>query len=193
MFTVIRRSVEEERAVVRELEPARLPRDGAGERALLVAEELALDQIARDRGAVHADERLVLARAVLVERARDELLAGAALARDEHRARRVRDLLDDLIDLRHRRGLPDEPVAARLARLGADVALAQLARARGLSDHVLELALLERLLMVERAELQRLDRRADGAVRGDQITGTSGKRVVVLEESSRRREACGGR
>src|SRR5690606_3601334 len=35
--------VEEERAVVRELEAARLAGDGAGERALLVAEELALD------------------------------------------------------------------------------------------------------------------------------------------------------
>ena len=55
--------VEEERAAVGLLEEAALARLGAGERAALVAEELALDQLARDRGAVDLDERRVLARA----------------------------------------------------------------------------------------------------------------------------------
>ena len=37
---------------------------------------------------------------VLVERARDELLARAALARDEHRRRRVGDALEDGVEVR---------------------------------------------------------------------------------------------
>src|SRR5439155_5746941 len=44
--------VEEERAAVRLLEAAFAPADGAGERALLVSEELALDQRLRERRAV---------------------------------------------------------------------------------------------------------------------------------------------
>ena len=51
--------VEEQRAAVRELEAAQPPLDGAGERALLVAEELALEQRFRDGRAVDRDERLV--------------------------------------------------------------------------------------------------------------------------------------
>ena len=40
--------VEEQRAAVRHLELARLARDGAGERALLVAEQLGLEQRSRE-------------------------------------------------------------------------------------------------------------------------------------------------
>src|SRR5205085_3113460 len=76
--------VEEERAAVRLLEEAAALALRAGERALLVTEELALDELARDRRAVHLHERLLLARAEPVDRPRDELLAGAALSRDEH-------------------------------------------------------------------------------------------------------------
>ena len=49
--------VEEQRAAIGQLEPADLLRDGAGEGALLVAEELALEQPRRNRGAVELDER----------------------------------------------------------------------------------------------------------------------------------------
>src|SRR5581483_3745659 len=49
--------VEEDRAAVRELELADLPADRARERAALVAEELALEEVARQRGAVDGDER----------------------------------------------------------------------------------------------------------------------------------------
>ena len=59
--------------------------DGAGERALLVAEQLALEQRRGNRGAVDGDERPVAARAQRVERAREQLLAGAALAAQQHR------------------------------------------------------------------------------------------------------------
>ena len=73
--------VEEDRALVGELELADLLLGGAGERALLVAEELALDQLLGDGRAVHLDEGLVLAQAVAVDGAGHQLLAHAALAR----------------------------------------------------------------------------------------------------------------
>ena len=54
-------------------------------RPLHVPEQLALDQLRRDRGAVDLDERPVARGATgLVERARHQLLAGAVLAGDEH-------------------------------------------------------------------------------------------------------------
>ena len=50
--------VEQQRAAVRQLELAELARRRAGERAALVAEELALEQLARQRRAVDRDEGL---------------------------------------------------------------------------------------------------------------------------------------
>ena len=52
-------------------------RDRAGEGALHVPEELALDEVLGDGAAVDGDERAVHARAAAVELAGDELLAGA--------------------------------------------------------------------------------------------------------------------
>ena len=77
--------VEKQRAAMRQLETARLARVGAGERALLVAEQLGLEQRLGNRGAVDGDERPVVARAERVQRAREQLLAGAALALEQHR------------------------------------------------------------------------------------------------------------
>ena len=53
--------VEEDRAAVGLLEASRLVGDRAGERAAHVAEQLRLDQLFRNRGAVHFDERPALA------------------------------------------------------------------------------------------------------------------------------------
>ena len=67
------------------LEPAG---PGAGhsarEGAALVTEELALGQLARQRPAVYRHERAARIRSQLVQRARQQLLAGAALARDQN-------------------------------------------------------------------------------------------------------------
>ena len=49
--------VEEQRAAAGQLELAELLADGAGERALLVPEQRALDQLLRNRGQVDGDER----------------------------------------------------------------------------------------------------------------------------------------
>src|SRR5262245_9172166 len=50
--------VEEQRAAVGGLELSLASRDRSGEGSLLVSEELALDELARQRCAVHLDERL---------------------------------------------------------------------------------------------------------------------------------------
>src|SRR6185503_18901082 len=79
----LRDLVEEERAPVRDLEEALLLVDRAGERALLVAEELALEQALGERRAVLRDEELVAAPGAVVHGRGDELLARAGLALDE--------------------------------------------------------------------------------------------------------------
>src|SRR5205823_7997903 len=76
--------VEKNGAAVRQLEFAAARLGGAGERALFVAEQLALDQLLRDGRAVDLDERPVGAPTVLMKRACDQLLAGAVPAGDQH-------------------------------------------------------------------------------------------------------------
>ena len=103
--------VEEERATVRELEAPDASRARASERAGLVAEQLALEQALRKRGAVQFDERAIRPIAGLVNERRHALLARAALASDQHRRHARRDALHQLDDGLHlRRG--DEHVTA---------------------------------------------------------------------------------
>ena len=112
--------VEEQRAALRLLEaPGRACRR-AGEGALLVAEQLALDQLARDRRHVDRDERAVAALAVVVQRAGDQLLAGAALAGDQHGEVGVHQPGDDAVDLLHRRRAADERQLLLRASSSAD-------------------------------------------------------------------------
>jgi hypothetical protein len=80
--------VEEERAAVCGLEQAGLVAVGAGECALLVAEQLGLEQVLGQGRAVDGDEAAGAA-GQHVQCAGDELLAGAALAGDEDRAWRT--------------------------------------------------------------------------------------------------------
>src|SRR5205814_9939602 len=77
--------VEDDRAAVSLLDFADLLLGGAGERPLFMAEELGLDQLLGDRRAIHLDESLAAAQAVAMDRTRDQLLADAALAVNEHR------------------------------------------------------------------------------------------------------------
>ena len=78
--------VEEQRAGVGLLEQAGVVGVGPGERALLVAEELALHQVAGNRGAVDREHRPVAAGAGPVDGPGDQLLARAAFAADQHAA-----------------------------------------------------------------------------------------------------------
>ena len=90
--------VEEQRAVVRELEPARLAVVRAGERALFVAEDFRFEQRVGQRGAVDRLELVGAAAAQLVDHPRDDFLARAGRAEDQHRdvgLRRGPDPLED--------------------------------------------------------------------------------------------------
>src|SRR5581483_9886160 len=101
--------VEEDRAAVRDLEEALLLRDGVREGALLVAEELALEELLRDRRAGDRHERTVRAPALVVDRLRDHVLADAALAGEEDRRGLARrDALHELVHLAHGGRLADD-------------------------------------------------------------------------------------
>src|SRR5262249_25559651 len=76
--------VEEESAAARLFEEAALHAGRAGEGAALVTEKFALEDRLGESRAVDRDERLVRPRALGVDGAGDELLAGATLSDDEH-------------------------------------------------------------------------------------------------------------
>ena len=94
--------VEEQRAAVGGLEEADLALVGAGERAALVAEQLALEQALGQRRAVELDQRPVAAAGALVDRLAHQLLADPGLAEDQHGHRGVGDPLDQRVDPLHR-------------------------------------------------------------------------------------------
>src|SRR5208283_2511337 len=75
--------VEEEGAAVGELEFAPAHTGGPGEGAPLMPEELALDELGGDGGAIHPDEGAGRAPAVSVQRSGHELLARPILTGDE--------------------------------------------------------------------------------------------------------------
>ncbi len=77
--------VEKQGAAVGLLEAAVADVVGAGEGPLLVTEQLGFDEIFRDSRHVEGNKVFVGARAVLVQGMGDQLLAGAALAVDQHR------------------------------------------------------------------------------------------------------------
>ncbi len=174
----LRDLVEEERPAVGELEAAGPASRGAGERALLVPEDLALEQGLRDRRAVHGDERSATAPGVVVDRARHQLLARSALT--EHEDRRVGrcDLLDLAGDLLHRRRACDQaPEGAAVAELApepVDLAGALGPVERPLQEN-LEAGGVERLgEVVEGAFLHRLDGALDRALAREHDDGDVG-------------------
>ena len=76
--------VEQERALVRRLELSGFLPVGSGERALLVTEQLRLEQLAGKGGAVHLQELAMGARRRLVDRPGHHFLADSALASQQH-------------------------------------------------------------------------------------------------------------
>src|SRR5579864_7937814 len=175
--------VEKQRAPVRQLERSLPARDGPGECALLVAEELALEQRVRNGRAVDRYERVIGARADQMHRLGDEFLAGPGLAADEDRGVGRCGLLDDFVHFLHRPALADHLAErAVLPQLLAEHPdLAQCAmplddlveqdpkplRIDGLRD------------VIVRAELDRLDRRFDRALGREQDDGDF--RVLLLQ------------
>ena len=86
--------VEEQRAALGKLEAPDPRGERAGEGALLVAEQLAFEQVRRNGAAVDGHERGVCPRRQLVQVPGRQLLAGAGLAEDEHVGVEGRYLLD---------------------------------------------------------------------------------------------------
>src|SRR6185295_5243156 len=99
-----------------ELEAPEPSRDGARERAPLVAEQLALEEPGGDGGAVELDERTAPPRAQPVNQAGDQLLAGSRLAPDEDRRIGRRHRLDHAEDALERCAPADDAVEVRGAR-----------------------------------------------------------------------------
>jgi hypothetical protein len=104
--------VEEDRAAIALLELAAPLLRGAEKGAALVAEQLAFQQRLRDRSAVHRQERALGPLAVLVHGARDQFLAGAALADQQDVGVAGGDAADELADLLHRGAAADDAVGA---------------------------------------------------------------------------------
>ncbi len=155
--------VEEDRAAMGEMELALLGPDGARESAPHVAEELALEKVGRDRGAVDRDQTRASPRAIEVDRARDELLARSAFPRDQDRSVGAGDLSHDIEDRAHRGREPDdvreiEPFPDGLPE--AHVFLLESPHAERLLHGESELVAADRLCeVVGGACLHRLDRR----------------------------------
>ena len=147
--------VEEDRGAVRHLEPADLLGERAGVRALLAAEELALDQRVRDGRTVHVHHGARAPRAERMNRGGESSLSGPGLAEQEHGRRRWRHLLDLREGAPDRRAAPDD-----LRRRG---------RSRGLAEvPVLVLQLVSQARRLIECELQPLLRHlAVGDVEAD--------------------------
>jgi hypothetical protein len=140
-----------------------------------VAEELAFQDLLGDGGAVHGDHFLLAAQAVLVNGARDQLLARPAGPGDQHRSRGGRDLADALEDVAHDRGGAHQGSEAFLLRQ-------RLPQRQVLAHHLLPLhslvhgeqdALLAKRLgdVVESPLLRGLHRRLDGGKSGEHDDG----------------------
>src|ERR1035441_5568092 len=95
--------VEKERPLVRDLEKAELGGDRAGESALLVPEELALQELRRKPGAIQVQEALLAARPVAVNPGREDAFAGPRLSVDEDRDVRAGDTLRPIAEEADRR------------------------------------------------------------------------------------------
>jgi hypothetical protein len=82
-----------------------------------VSEQLALEQIERDGRAIDLDERPAAPRAEVVNRPRNQLLAGTGLAFNEDRSLRGRDPLDLLEHRLERRTRTDDLLEPALVGL----------------------------------------------------------------------------
>ncbi len=123
---------------------------------LRVAEQLGLGQRLGDGRGVERDEALVGARAVVVNRPRDQFLAGARLALDQHGAVHRRDQFERREDVLHRRALADDRVEAE--------AVAQLRPQFGvLLAQAAAFELRRRARATSCVDLERLDQEVDRA------------------------------
>ncbi len=134
---------------------------GPGVCPFFVAEQFAFEKRFRYCGAVDGDEALALARRQIVQRAREEFLARAGFAQDQHARRRRRDLFDRAADPLHFRVARDDPGHRRrlMGSLQPPVFFLQFVHAERPVDRPRQDFRLERLgAEVMRAERDRLQR-----------------------------------
>jgi len=108
-LVLLRELIQVDRALARTLELAGLAPVCAGEGALLMPEELGLEQALRDRGAVNLDEWTTTARRDGMDGSGHQVFADAAFTPDQDRRIRIGDTRDDRPDGAHlggfRRGM----------------------------------------------------------------------------------------
>ena len=112
-------------------------RDRPGEGASFVAEQLGLEQRVGEGGAVDRDERFAVARAAVVERAGDQLLAGAGLAEEQDRRVARRDRVEAVHHPAHD-GRATDDLFGRIQARELQARLAQLALNRHLGRDPLD-------------------------------------------------------
>ena len=148
----------------------------AREGAAFMTEQLAAEQVRRDRTAVDRDE-LAFAPAAVVDRARDQFLAGAALAMQEHGHVVPRDPLDVLEQRDHRRAVPDH--AAELVARGRMRACVQ---ARTLEQPVDGIRAQRLDQIVDDRQAHRAHRRVHAGMAGDDGDLAQGRQIHLVEQ-----------
>ena len=108
--------VEEQGAAAGLFEFADVAACGPGEGPLLVPEQLAFDQLTRDRRRVDRHEGPLAARSELVDRFGHQFLAGAAFTQDQYSQIVAQDAGDHAVDVLHRLASADQRQA--IGRLG---------------------------------------------------------------------------
>ncbi len=159
--------VQEQRAAVRLFELAGVPRGRSRERAFLVPEQLGFDQFRRHRRAVQRNERAIAALAFLMQRARDQLLAGSGFAQNRHASFARRHALHLRHDALHHRRFPDQFLLA-CALAQALVLVFQTRQLHRVLDGDQQLFGGERLLQkIHRAQTRGPHRHLDAGLPGD--------------------------
>ena len=113
--------IQEQRAAVGQFKTPGAAGDGAGECALLMAEQFAFEQLGGNRPAVNGHKGRVTAFGVVMQVARDHFLAGPRLAQDQHTGVGVGHLLHHLAHVLDRSAGADQ--AAEQIRFTVPTAL----------------------------------------------------------------------
>ena len=172
--------VEKERAAFGHLEPPFLATGRTRERPFLVAEELRLDQCVGQRRAADLHERLLRAQRVVVDCVRDQLLAGARFAANQHRRVRLGHLGHLLVHLPGRSARPDDVrEVVALAQFLTEVRVLVNQAAPFLLDEPLHV---ERLRNHRADDAEKLNAAVEVALRLEpKIDGESAYRCAALE------------
>ena len=140
-----------------------------------VSEERRFEHVGGNRAGIDGHERLGGAGRLLVDRPRDQLLSGAALARYKYCRTGRRNLVDHLEDIADREGCADQSLlGARLSDLRAQslVLAQQPATLESLADFEEQLGVVPRLCQeVRRSASRGFDGCLDGSVSGEHHHG----------------------